>query len=98
MATTMHAVVVEAFGRPLALRERDIPVPGPGQILVKTEACGVCLTDFHAARGNRPSARLADGIALHFGCNLASITVVFLIGYGRDTLRLGARVAKWTKR
>ena len=73
MATTMHAVVVEAFGRPLALRERDIPVPGPGQILVKTEACGVCLTDFHAARGNRPSARLADGIALHFGCNLTRV-------------------------
>ena len=50
----MHAAVVEAFGAPLMLRELDIPVPGPGQILVKTEACGVCHTDLHAARGDWP--------------------------------------------
>jgi len=29
---------------------------------------------------------------------LTNITVAFLNGYGRDALRLGARVAKWTKR
>jgi propanol-preferring alcohol dehydrogenase len=50
----MHAAVVEQFGKPLVLREWDIATPGPGQILVKTEACGVCHTDLHAAKGDWP--------------------------------------------
>ena len=54
MKRTMRAAVVEEFGKPLVLREWDIPVPGPGQILVRTEACGVCGTDVHAARGDWP--------------------------------------------
>jgi alcohol dehydrogenase, propanol-preferring len=41
MARTMHAAAVEQFGEPLVLREWDNPAPGVGQILVKTEACGV---------------------------------------------------------
>jgi propanol-preferring alcohol dehydrogenase len=48
----MHAAVVEQFGKPLVLRELDIPSPEAGQILVKTEACGVCHTDLHAAHGD----------------------------------------------
>jgi len=35
----MKAAVVEAFGKPLVLREWDTPTPGAGQILVKAEAC-----------------------------------------------------------
>jgi propanol-preferring alcohol dehydrogenase len=54
MAHKMHAAVVEQFGKPLTLREWDVPSPGAGQILVKTEACGVCHTDLHAAHGDWP--------------------------------------------
>lgn len=36
------------------LKELDIPTPGAGEILVKTEACGVCNTDLHAASGDWP--------------------------------------------
>ena len=54
MPTKMQAAVVEQFGKPLVLQERDIPSPGPRQILVKTEACGVCHTDLHAAHGDWP--------------------------------------------
>jgi propanol-preferring alcohol dehydrogenase len=54
MALKMNAAVVEQFGKPLTLRQRDVPSPGAGQILVKTEACGVCHTDLHAARGEWP--------------------------------------------
>jgi propanol-preferring alcohol dehydrogenase len=50
----MQAAVVEAFGKPLVLREFDRPTAGPGQIVVKTEACGVCHTDLHAAAGDWP--------------------------------------------
>ena len=52
--STMNAAVVEAFGRPLVLREMDIPTPAAGEILIKTEACGVCHTDLHAANGDWP--------------------------------------------
>jgi propanol-preferring alcohol dehydrogenase len=50
----MQAAVVEAFGKPLVLREFKRPTAGPGQIVVKTEACGVCHTDLHAAAGDWP--------------------------------------------
>ena len=32
MTHKMHAAVVEQFGKPLVLKEWDIPTPGPGQI------------------------------------------------------------------
>jgi hypothetical protein len=35
MALKIQAAVVEQFGKPLTLRQRDIPSPGAGQILVK---------------------------------------------------------------
>ena len=54
MSKKMQAAVVERFGQPLKLIELDVPVAGPGQILVETEACGVCHTDLHAADGDWP--------------------------------------------
>ena len=47
MSRKMHAAVVEQFGKLLVFQERDVPTPGKDQILVKTEACGVCHTDLH---------------------------------------------------
>ena len=41
MRTTMQAAVVHAYGQPLRLEEVTVPLPGPGQILVKIEASGV---------------------------------------------------------
>lgn len=52
MSRQMQAAVVERFGQALQLRAMPVPEPGPGQILVRTEACGVCHTDLHAARGD----------------------------------------------
>jgi alcohol dehydrogenase, propanol-preferring len=37
--------------RPLALEDLPIPEPGPGQVLLKVEACGVCRTDLHITAG-----------------------------------------------
>ena len=47
----MRAVVFEAPGRPLRLVERPVPAPGPGQLLLKVLACGVCRTDLHLLDG-----------------------------------------------
>ncbi len=54
MAKTMKAAVLHAFGKPLTIDEVPIPVPGPGEVLVKVFACGVCHTDLHAIDGDWP--------------------------------------------
>ena len=54
MTKTMKAAVVHGFGRPLTIDDITIPDPGPGELLVKVIACGVCHTDLHAADGDWP--------------------------------------------
>jgi alcohol dehydrogenase, propanol-preferring len=44
-------MVFEGVGRPLRLVERPVPQPGPGQLLLKVHACGVCRTDLHLLDG-----------------------------------------------
>ena len=39
---------------PLRLTERAVPEPGPGGLLVRVLACGVCRTDLHLAEGDLP--------------------------------------------
>jgi propanol-preferring alcohol dehydrogenase len=43
----MQALCFEAAGRPLVAQTRPIPEPGPNQVLIRVEACGVCRTDLH---------------------------------------------------
>jgi len=54
----MHAMVLPAIGRRLVLEERPDPLPGPGQIRLRVEACGVCRTDLHVVDGDLPNPRL----------------------------------------
>ncbi len=42
---------------PLALVERPIPEPGPGEVRVRITVCGVCRTDLHLAEGDLPPKR-----------------------------------------
>src|ERR1700684_3207594 len=86
MTRTMHAAVVEQFGKPLVLQEVDIPTPGPGQILVKTEACGVCHTDLHAARGDWPLKPTLPFIPGH-----EAIGLVAALGSGAPGVQEGDR-------
>ncbi len=69
---TMHVAMVEQFKKPLVLREWDIPTPGAGQILIKTEACGVCHTDIHAASGDWPVKPTLPFIPGHEGIGRVS--------------------------
>ena len=43
----MRAVVLEQQGQPLKATTLPDPVPGPGQLLLQVQACGVCRTDLH---------------------------------------------------
>lgn len=47
----MRAMVLHRPGEQLVLEERPRPEPGPGQVLVRVHACGVCRTDLHVVDG-----------------------------------------------
>jgi propanol-preferring alcohol dehydrogenase len=83
----MQAAVVVQFGKPLVLKELDVPTPGPGEILVKTEACGVCHTDLHAENGDWPLKPALPFIPGHEG-----IGIVTALGVGVKAVKEGDRV------
>lgn len=56
--TKMRAMVLEAPHRPLNLREVPVPRPGPGQVLLRVHACGVCHTDLHIVDGELREPKL----------------------------------------
>jgi len=85
--STMHVAMVERFHAPLVLREWEIPAPGDGQILVKTEACGVCHTDLHAAAGDWPVKPKLPFIPGHEGIGRVSA-----VGAGVRNVKEGDRV------
>ena len=87
MSKKMKAAVVVAFGQPLVLQEWGIPTPGPGQILVQTQACGVCHTDVHAWHGDWPVKPTVPFIPGH-----EAIGLVVALGSGVTSVTLGDRV------
>lgn len=87
MTNKMQVAQVEQFGQALVLKELDIPTPGPGQILVKTEACGVCHTDLHARDGDWPLKP-----ALPFTPGHEGIGIVVALGAGVTAVKEGERV------
>jgi propanol-preferring alcohol dehydrogenase len=69
------------------MKELTIPEPGPGQILVKTEACGVCHTDLHAVGGDWPLKPTLPFIPGH-----EAIGIVVALGTGVTAVKQGDRV------
>jgi alcohol dehydrogenase, propanol-preferring len=58
MAQTMRACVLKTPGplssNPLSIEDVAMPIPGPGEVLLKVLACGVCRTDLHITMGELP--------------------------------------------
>ena len=54
----MRSMRLETTGRPLELFQQDDPVPLPGEIRLRMEACGVCRTDLHVVDGELPDLHL----------------------------------------
>jgi alcohol dehydrogenase, propanol-preferring len=48
---TMRAMVFESVGTPLRPVELPVPSPGPGELLLRVHACGICRTDLHLLDG-----------------------------------------------
>jgi alcohol dehydrogenase, propanol-preferring len=86
--TMMKAAVVPTLGSPLEIRELPIPEPGPGQVLVRMQASGICHTDIHAARGDWPVKPNPPFVPGHEG-----IGIVEQVGPGAAVRQIGDRVA-----
>lgn len=87
MTRTMKAAVVHAFHQPLVIEEVPVPEPGPGQIVVKVEASGVCHTDLHAAEGDWPVKPKLPLIPGH-----EAVGYVAAVGSGVKNVKEGDRV------
>lgn len=87
MDSTMQAAVVRAFGEPLVIEEAPVPRPGPGELLVKIAASGVCHTDLHAAHGDWPVKPQPPFIPGHEG-----VGHVVAVGDGVKHVKEGDRV------
>jgi propanol-preferring alcohol dehydrogenase len=85
----MKAAVVHSFQKPLSIEDTSLPEPGPEQVLVRIEACGLCHTDIHAARGEWPVKPGLPFIPGHEG-----VGVIERLGSGNaHGLKDGMRVA-----
>ena len=79
-------MLLDAPRRPLRLADAPTPEPGPGQILIQVNACGVCRTDLHVADGDLPDPKLP----LVPGHEI--VGTVAALGTGVSRFRAGDRV------
>ena len=83
---TMKAMVLEEQGQRLKLQEVPVPRPGPGQLLLRVHACGVCRTDLHIVDGELEEPKLP----LILGHQI--VGTVVQVGEEVDGFRRGDRV------
>src|SRR6476620_9876697 len=85
----MRAAVLEEFGKPLVVQEVDLAEPGPGEVLVRLAACGVCHTDMYTASGVDPSG-YAPTVLGHEGAGVVERVGdgVTLVGEGDHVVTL----------
>jgi S-(hydroxymethyl)glutathione dehydrogenase/alcohol dehydrogenase len=82
----IRAAVLEEFAKPLVVQEVELAEPGPGEVLVRLHACGVCHTDMYTASGVDPSG-YAPTVLGHEGAG-----VVERCGEGVSLVREGDHV------
>jgi propanol-preferring alcohol dehydrogenase len=86
--TMMKAAVVPELGGRVEIRELPVPEPGPGQVLVRMVASGLCHTDIHAAAGDWPVKPAPPFTPGHEGVGIVEAT-----GPGASLHKSGERVA-----
>ena len=88
----MRAMILPALCRldenpnPLQLAELPDPEPGPGEILVRVSACGVCHTELDEIEGRTPPPRLPVVLGHQVVGRVAAL------GSGASVFRVGERV------
>jgi propanol-preferring alcohol dehydrogenase len=86
----MKAAMLRELGKPLTIEEVPTPVPGPGQVLIRAAACGVCHSDLHLADGDWDLLRPITKLPLILGHEVAG--TVAALGEGVTELKVGDRV------
>lgn len=78
----MKSAVLRQFGQPLTIEEKLIPAPGPGEVLVKVCASGLCVSDLHIQDGIIGTVRLPytpghemAGVIAHVGEGVTSVKI-----------------------
>lgn len=84
----MQVVELPAVGAPLRLTERPIPEPGPGQVRVRVEACGVCGSDVFLQKGG-----FGDAVSLPVIPGHEAAGIVDAVGDGVAGFSRGEQVA-----
>jgi propanol-preferring alcohol dehydrogenase len=82
--------MLRELGKPLTIEEVPTPVPGPGQVLIRAAACGVCHSDLHLADGDWDLLRPITKLPLILGHEVAG--TVAALGEGVTELKVGDRV------
>ncbi|QVW35820.1 zinc-dependent alcohol dehydrogenase family protein [Geobacter sulfurreducens] len=82
----MRAMLFEEVGKPLRPVRVPVPEPGPGEVLLKVHACGICRTDLHIVDGEltEPALPLIPGHQI--------VGSVAKLGEGVERFREGTRV------
>jgi NADPH2:quinone reductase len=87
-ATTTRAICITAFGGPeaMALVERPLGAPGPGEVLIRHQACGLNYIDVYQRTGLYP-------LPLPLSLGMEGAGVIEAVGEGVSHLRPGDRAA-----
>lgn len=82
----MRAMLFQEVGKPLRSVRVPVPEPGPGEVLLKVHACGICRTDLHIVDGEltEPALPLIPGHQI--------VGSVAKLGDGVERFREGTRV------
>lgn len=80
--TQTRAAVAPAQGKPVEVVTIEVPTPGPGEAVVRVQACGVCHTDLHYRAGG-----IHDEFPFLLGYEAAGL--VEAVGTGVDDLAEG---------
>ncbi len=96
MRRMMRAVVLDEFGPPEALSERELPEPvaGPGQALLDVEFAGVTFVETQVRAGHPPHPKLAPALPVIPGNGVGGF--VCAVGEGVDPALVGERVVSTT--
>ncbi len=82
--SAVRAMLLDRAGAPLRAAELPVPEAGPGQVLLRVRACGVCRTDLHVRDGELANPKLP----LVLGHQI--------VGESEDGRRLGVPWLAWT--
>jgi NADPH2:quinone reductase len=87
----MRAMQVTAYDQPLQLQDLEIPMPGPGEVLVKVETCGLNFGDLLLIKGT-----YQEKPPLPFTLGMELAGTVAALGEGVEGLKVGQRIAAYS--